>query len=153
MQEVAEILAEDMREKTDKDILNDAELMREMKEIISDELKEKIEDLSEDEVREKALEALHKCEGIEFTPYIDKTVQKQFYCKFDGLVTVLEKQEKKNGVNSFYYTKWYKKGGASYYIGWLTVGMIKKMMRRSIKEKCDIIMEMIKSFKKGDKTC
>ena len=107
--------------------------------------------MSEEEERERVLEYARKCEGVVFSPYIEERVQKQFFCLFEGQVLVLEEHKEEDGLNKIYYTKWYKKGGASYYIGWLTVGVIKSMMRQSIKAGRDLILMMIKDFKDAEK--
>ena len=146
MQEIAEIIADDMAEKIDAYILKNEKLIQEIREV----LVEDIDVISEEEVLEKTLKIANKLEGIEFTPYIDKTIQRKFYCKFDGLVTVKEEEQTEGDKKTFYYTKWYKKGGVSYFIGYLTIGMIKRLMRRSLKDGCDAIMEMIKSMQKGE---
>ena len=146
MQEIAEIIADDMAEKIDAYILKNEKLIQEIREV----LVEDIDVISEEEVLEKTLKIANKLEGIEFTPYIDKTIQRKFYCKFDGLVTVKEEEQKEGDKKTFFYTKWYNKGGASYFIGYLTIGMIRSLMRRSLKDGCDAIMEMIKNMQRGE---
>lgn len=165
---IAEIMSEDIREVLDKhptevekkiiDVegLSDGEVREALgKHPTEEELNEialkkiiNVEGLSDDEVREKAIECAIKCDEIEFTPYIDKIIQQQFYCKFEGFVNVCEESEKKGEGRRIYYTKWYKKGGRLHYIGWLTVGMIRKLMMRSLKMGSDLIMETIEDVDK-----
>ena len=146
MQAITEIIAEDMRK-----MIKEGEIDSEIQEVVEDEMKWSCEVMSEEEVRERVLEYAKKCEGVVFSPYIEERVQKQFFCLFEGQVLVLEEHKEEDGLNKIYYTKWYKKGGASYYIGWLTVGVIKSMMRQSIKAGRDLILMMIKDFKDAEK--
>jgi len=139
---IAEIMSEDIREALGKHPTEEELNEIALKKIIN------VEGLSDDEVREKAIECAIKCDEIEFTPYIDKIIQQQFYCKFEGFVNVCEESEKKGEGRRIYYTKWYKKGGRLHYIGWLTVGMIRKLMMRSLKMGSDLIMETIEDVDK-----
>ena len=93
----------------------------------------------------KVAEYLKKCAGIEFTPYLDRRLQKQFYCNFDGLIEVQENEQ----AGCIYYNKWYSKGGRSYPMAWLPISMIKKLMKDSLKEKKDLIIEIIKEERGG----
>lgn len=142
MQMVSEAIICDMKDRLDDDFI------KEMREIVENEMRGKIEALSDDEVRERVLKYANKCDGVSFTPYIDARVQKYFFCKFEGLVEVCEKSEKEGNIKRFHFSKWYKQDGVSYSIDWLTIAVIEKMMRRSVSVGCNLIMEMIKNIGK-----
>jgi len=123
MEKLAEIALGDVR--------NDLELMQ------------KISEITEEEIVEMAIKWSRKCEGIEFTPYIDEKLQKQFYCMFDALVEI-EEVVKVDGENKkVCYEKTYKKDDFAYSINWLNIASIKMLMRSSLKCGCDLILESI----------
>ena len=116
-----------------------------IRQIIEDQDLQTIE-ITEEGIKAKVMEWDEKCEGVEFAPYINVNVQKRFYLMFDGLVEIEERIEGDGDSYKVTFNKWYKKNAVSYYIGWLNIINIEHMMKRSIKLKEDIILELAKTF-------
>ena len=110
------------------------------------ELMQKISEMTEEEVIEMAIKWSRKCEGIEFSPYIDKKLQKQFYCMFDALVEIEESVKVDGDIKKICFNKTYKKDDFSHSINWLNIATIKMLMRSSLKCGCDLLFESIKNI-------
>lgn len=88
--------------------------------------------------------------NINFSKYLPKEIQKDFYCSFGGLVNIFDDGHKVGEEGRWTaFRKIYYKNTFVKDISELSVGTIKQLMKLSLKERQDCLFLYSIAFKKG----